>query len=86
MDAGGLQGQEQFDNEVALLSRLSHPALVRLLYVVREPSLKCLIYELMPGGNMEAALVRGGGGVLGGWVGAGWVGDTLQRLCCTGRR
>jgi hypothetical protein len=70
MAEGGLQGQAEFDTEQQLLARLSHGHLVRLLGVVRSaaPPLRCLLYELMPGGNVEEQLASevqhpGGGGV-----------------------
>lgn len=58
MAEGGLQGQAEFDTEQRLLARLSHGHLVRLLGVVRSasPPLRCLLYELMPGGNVEEQL------------------------------
>jgi hypothetical protein len=69
MAEGGLQGQAEFDTEQQLLARLSHGHLVRLLGVVRSaaPPLRCLLYELMPGGNVEEQLASEvrpwGGGV-----------------------
>ncbi len=58
MAADGLQGASEFDNERQLLSKLHHAHLVRLLGVCtsREPPLRCLVYELMPGGNVEEQL------------------------------
>jgi serine/threonine protein kinase len=60
MAADSLQGHAEFDNERSLLSRLSHGHLVRLLGVCRssDPPLRCLIYELMPGGNVEEQLAN----------------------------
>jgi hypothetical protein len=73
MAEGGLQGQAEFDTEQQLLARLSHGHLVRLLGVVRSaaPPLRCLLYELMPGGNVEEQLASevrpaGGGGAAAG--------------------
>jgi hypothetical protein len=71
MAEGGLQGQAEFDTEQQLLARLSHGHLVRLLGVVHSAAqpLRCLLYELMPGGNVEEQLaseVRPAGVVLGG--------------------
>lgn len=65
MAADGLQGQAEFDTEARLLSRLSHGHLVRLLGVCRSthPPLRCLLYELMPGGNVEEQL----GNEVGSW-------------------
>jgi serine/threonine protein kinase len=58
MAADGLQGAAEFENERLLLSKLHHAHLVRLLGVCtsREPPLRCLVYELMPGGNVEEQL------------------------------
>lgn len=64
MDEGGLQGQAEFANELALLSRLRHPNLVRLLGCCRGggggsgggAGASALVYELMPGGSSDAHL------------------------------
>ncbi len=56
MDSGGLQGLGEFDNEVRLLSHLAHPHIVKLLGVCRQEGLRCLVYELMPCGNLEDRL------------------------------
>jgi serine/threonine protein kinase len=59
MAADGLQGTSEFERERALLPRLSHAHLVRLLGVCDSrsgPALRCLVYELMPGGNVEEQL------------------------------
>lgn len=58
MAADGLQGAAEFDNERRLLPRLHHAHLVRLLGVCTStsPPLRCLVYELMPGGNVEEQL------------------------------
>jgi serine/threonine protein kinase len=79
MAEGGLQGQAEFDTEQQLLARLSHGHLVRLLGVVRsaQPPLRCLLYELMPGGNVEEQLaseVRLGGSRGGGMLCSSLVG------------
>lgn len=56
MDVGGLQGQQEFNNEVTLLSHITHSAIVRLLGVCHDKQLQCLVYELMPYGNLEDRL------------------------------
>jgi serine/threonine protein kinase len=68
MACDGLQGASEFDNERLLLSRLHHAHLVRLLGVCisAAPPLRCLVYELMPGGNVEEQLQVGGGAAGGG--------------------
>lgn len=60
MAADGLQGASEFDNERVLLSKLHHAHLVRLLGVCtsKDPPLRCLVYELMPGGNVEEQLAH----------------------------
>lgn len=60
MAADGLQGASEFENERVLLSKLHHAHLVRLLGVCvsKEPPLRCLVYELMPGGNVEEQLAH----------------------------
>ncbi|KAF8069652.1 PUB52 [Scenedesmus sp. PABB004] len=71
MAADGLQGTAEFDNELRLLPRLSHAHLVRLLGVCRSaaPPLRCLLYELMPGGNVEEQLaVQSGRSALPWWL------------------
>lgn len=60
MAADGLQGASEFENERVLLSKLHHAHLVRLLGMCdsRQPPLRCLVYELMPGGNVEEQLAH----------------------------
>lgn len=60
MAADGLQGASEFDNERLLLSQLHHAHLVRLLGVCTstDPPLRALVYELMPGGNVEEQLAH----------------------------
>lgn len=75
MAADGLQGASEFENERVLLSRLHHAHLVRLLGVCisSSPPLRCLVYELMPGGNVEEQLGNQVGGRGGGSrVGVAW--------------
>lgn len=60
MAADGLQGASEFENERVLLSQLHHAHLVRLLGVCTstDPPLRALVYELMPGGNVEEQLAH----------------------------
>lgn len=76
MAADGLQGASEFDNERLLLSRLHHAHLVRLLGVCisSSPPLRGLVYELMPGGNVEEQMANQVGvePEAAGWL-AGWL-------------
>lgn len=50
------ESNEQFVNEVTLLSRVRHPNLVTLLGVCSEDDHRCLIYELELGGTLAEAI------------------------------
>lgn len=50
----GLQGQQEFQREVELLSRIHHPHMVMLLGAC--PERACIVYEYMANGNLEDRL------------------------------
>jgi len=52
-DMGGVEG---FEDEVRVLSRFRHPHLVTLMGFGQREGEKYLVYELMPGGDVEAKL------------------------------
>lgn len=60
MTEEGLQGKEQFQQEVEVHCRVRHPNVAMLLGTCINPRF-CLVYDLMPNGNLEDRLSRQGG-------------------------
>ena len=56
MDPDSQQGPRELQAEVDILSRVHHPHVLLLLGVCTEPGRQALVYELMGGGSLEAAL------------------------------
>ena len=65
LDAGGMQGDDEFVAEIAFLAELLHPNLVRLLgYAHAEGASggeRALVYELLAGGALDDRLARARG-------------------------
>jgi serine/threonine protein kinase len=52
-----VQGRKEFEAEVKIITRLSHLNVVRLLgWCDRENGALLLVYELVPGGNLDKHL------------------------------
>ncbi|KAL6137894.1 hypothetical protein ACLB2K_063183 [Fragaria x ananassa] len=62
MDQGGKQGEEEFEMEVELLSRLRSPYLLPLLGYCSDNSRKLLVYEFMTNGGLQEHLYPVSGG------------------------
>lgn len=60
MDSGSLQGEREFHNELFFASKLQSPYLVSVLGFSshRKRRRMLLVYELMPNGNLQDALLR----------------------------
>ncbi|KAL5997841.1 hypothetical protein ACLOJK_008773 [Asimina triloba] len=56
MDRSGKQGEEEFEMEVELLSRLHSPYLLALLGYCTDNDHKLLVYEYMPNGGLQEHL------------------------------
>lgn len=61
MDRAGKQGEEEFQVEVELLSRLRSPYLLTLVGFCSESNHKLLVYEFMANGGLQEHLYRIGG-------------------------
>ncbi|XP_062007795.1 probable serine/threonine-protein kinase PBL7 [Rosa rugosa] len=62
MDQAGKQGEEEFEMEVELLSRLRSPYLLSLLGYCSDNSRKLLVYEFMANGGLQEHLYPVSGG------------------------
>lgn len=51
IDEEGMQGLQQFHQELLVLGRIRHPHIVQLLGVYKEHG--CLVYEMMDNGSLE---------------------------------
>lgn len=54
LDQETVQGTEQFEGELRVLSRIQHPNIVGLLGYSTERY--CLVYELLAGGSLDDVL------------------------------
>lgn len=53
----GIQGRAEFQREVEVHCRIRHPHIAMLLGTCLEPRM-CLVYDLMPNGNLDNRLMR----------------------------
>ncbi|XP_027349571.1 probable serine/threonine-protein kinase PBL26 isoform X2 [Abrus precatorius] len=58
LDRNGMQGSREFLVEVLMLSLLSHENLVKLTGYCADGDQRLLVYEFMPGGNLESCLLE----------------------------
>lgn len=56
LDRSGLQGTKEFIVEVAMLSLVDHPNLVKLIGYCAERDQRLLVYEYMPLGSLDKHL------------------------------
>lgn len=56
LDRNGLQGTKEFIVEVAMLSLVDHPNLVKLIGFCAEGDQRLLVYEYMPLGSLDRHL------------------------------
>jgi serine/threonine protein kinase len=54
LNSDGVQGPEQFEKEVQVLTKIHHPHILGLIGACTERS--CLVYELMEAGSLELIL------------------------------
>ncbi|KAK7337988.1 hypothetical protein VNO77_18582 [Canavalia gladiata] len=58
LDRNGIQGSKEFLVEVLMLSLLNHENLVKLTGYCADGDQRLLVYEFMPGGNLESLLLE----------------------------
>ena len=56
MSKGSTQGGEELKNELALVAKLSHKNLVRLIGVCLEQQERLLVYEFVPNRSLDLIL------------------------------